>query len=142
MFKKFEKSERRTYKCWMANWAAFQMTALLCRCWKLPFFLHNVDKLFLLWRWKGNYEKTNNWHILHNKHHLQYAIRKGPYAVDYDAFVIDANCIHYTQEWIPEYLTAVGLAKEIIMDHPELQVYEAIILDKVMESCQKLGFKV
>ena len=142
MFKKFEKSERTTYKCWMANWAAFQMTALLCRCWKLPFFLHNVDKLFLLWRWNGDYEKINNWHILHNKHHLQYAIRKGPDAVDYVAFVIDANCIHYTQDWTPEYLTAVSLAKQIIKQHPELQIYKDIILNNVIECSKKLGFKI
>lgn len=142
MFKKFTKTECSTYKCWMANWAAFQMTALLCRHWKLPYFLHNVDKLFLLWRWNGNYKKIDKWHILHNKHHLQYAIRKGPDAIDYDAFVIDANCIHYTQDWTPEYLTAVSLAKQIIKQHHELQVYKDVILDKVTESSKKLGFKV
>lgn len=142
MFKKFTKTECSTYKCWMANWAAFQMTALLCRHWKLPYFLHNVDKLFLLWRWKGNYKKIDKWHILHNKHHLQYAIRKDPDAVDYDAFVIDAYCIHYTQDWTPEYFTPVDLANQIIKQYSELQPYADYMIDRVITSCIKLGFKI
>lgn len=142
MFKKFTKTECSTYKCWMANWAAFQMTALLCRHWKLPYFLHNVDKLFLLWRWKGNYKKIDKWHILHNKHHLQYAIRKDPDVVDYDAFVIDAYCIHYTQDWTPEYFTPVDLANQIIKQYSELQPYADYMIDRVITSCIKLGFKI
>lgn len=95
--KLFDKSERATFSYWFAHWCAFNMTALLLHIWKPKYLFHDFEKPWLMWLWK-DYKKVQKWHREHNRHHIDYAGKKG---YDYDAMIIDWECSRFTKEAAP-----------------------------------------
>ena len=91
----FQKSERSSFKYWFAHWCAFQMTALNCRCWKLKYLFHDIEKPWLMLLWK-DYQRVQTWHRTHNSHHLEYAGDK-----DWDAMTIDWECCSVSKRQCP-----------------------------------------
>lgn len=94
-FYRFSKSERSGFKYWFAHWCAFQMTALNLRAWKFKYLFHDLEKPFI--KPFIGYPKTQRFHRLHNKHHLEYGLKHGWDKCDWEAMVIDWECSKLTK---------------------------------------------
>lgn len=97
----FTKDQRSSFSYWFAHWCAFNMTALNLGHWKFKYLFHDIEKPWLKLLWK-DYKKVQNWHRLHNSHHLEY---KGN-NYDWEAMIIDWECSRFTK--IASPLTARG----------------------------------
>ena len=88
----FTKSDRSSFKYWFAHWCGFQLTALNLGIWKPKYLLHDIEKPWLKLLWKGDYKRVQKWHRTHNKHHLEYGLKHGWDAIDWEALMIDWEC--------------------------------------------------
>lgn len=88
----FTKADRSSFKYWFAHWCGFQLTALNLGIWKPKYLLHDIEKPWLKLLWKGNYKRVQKWHRTHNKHHLEYGLKHGWDAIDWEALMIDWEC--------------------------------------------------
>ena len=106
----FPKEKRSDFDYWFAHWAAFQMTALNCRCWKFKYLFHDIEKPFL--KLFLPYKKVQTLHRRYHKHHpewLEHKLNKWQKILswqlicefmdefDYEAAIIDWECGHYTK---------------------------------------------
>ena len=91
-FKMFTKKDRSSFKYWFAHWCGFQITALNLGIWKPKYLLHDIEKPWLKVFWKGDYKRVQKWHRTHNKHHLEYGLKYGWDAIDWEALMIDWEC--------------------------------------------------
>lgn len=87
----FTPEERSTFPYWFAHWCAFNMTALNLRCWKFRFLFHDFEKPWLRLVWP--YEKVQNFHRTHARHHKEYKGKR----FDWLGMVIDWECSQYTK---------------------------------------------
>lgn len=94
-FYRFSKKERSGFKYWFAHWCAFQMTALNLRAWKFKYLFHDLEKPFI--KPFIGYPKTQRFHRLHNRHHLEYGLKHGWDKCDWEAMVIDWECSNLTK---------------------------------------------
>lgn len=88
----FTKADRSSFKYWFAHWCGFQLTALNLGIWKPKYLLHDIEKPWLKLLWKGDYKRVQKWHRTHNKHHLEYGLKHGWDAIDWEALMIDWEC--------------------------------------------------
>ena len=88
----FTKADRSSFKYWFAHWCGFQLTALNLGIWKPKYLLHDIEKPWLKLLWKGDYKRVQKWHRTHNKHHLEYGLKHGWNAIDWEALMIDWEC--------------------------------------------------
>lgn len=88
----FTKADRSSFKYWFAHWCGFQLTALNLGIWKPKYLLHDIEKPWLKLLWKGDYKRVQKWHRIHNKHHLEYGLKHGWNAIDWEALMIDWEC--------------------------------------------------
>ena len=88
----FTKADRSSFKYWFAHWCGFQLTALNLGIWKPKYLLHDIEKPWLKLLWKGDYKRVQKWHRTHNKHHLEYGLKHGWNAIDWQALMIDWEC--------------------------------------------------
>ena len=88
----FTKADRSSFKYWFAHWCGFQLTALNLGIWKPKYLLHDIEKPWLKLLWKGDYKRVQKWHPIHNKHHLEYGLKHGWDAIDWEALMIDWEC--------------------------------------------------
>ena len=88
----FTKADRSSFKYWFAHWCGFQLTALNLGIWKPKYLLHDIEKPWLKLLWKGDYKKVQTWHRTHNKHHLEYGLKHGWDAINWEALMIDWEC--------------------------------------------------
>lgn len=88
----FTKADRSSFKYWFAHWCGFQLTALNLGIWKPKYLLHDIEKPWLKLLWKGDYKRVQKWHRIHNKHHLEYGLKHGWDAIDWEALMIDWEC--------------------------------------------------
>lgn len=91
-FDMFTKKDRSSFKYWFAHWCGFQLTALNLDIWKPKYLLHDIEKPWLKIFWKGDYKRVQKWHRTHNKHHLEYGLKYGWDAIDWEALMIDWEC--------------------------------------------------
>ena len=91
-FDMFTKEDRSSFKYWFAHWCGFQLTALNLGIWKPKYLLHDIEKPWLKIFWKGDYKRVQKWHRTHNKHHLEYGLKHGWDAIDWEALMIDWEC--------------------------------------------------
>jgi len=91
-FDMFTKEDRSSFKYWFAHWCGFQLTALNLGIWKLKYLLHDIEKPWLKIFWKGDYKRVQKWHRTHNRHHLEYGLKHGWDAIDWEALMIDWEC--------------------------------------------------
>jgi len=91
-FSMFTKQDRSSFKYWFAHWCGFQLTALNLGIWKPKYLLHDIEKPWLKLLWKGDYKKVQQWHRIHNAHHLEYGLKYGWDAIDWEALMIDWEC--------------------------------------------------
>lgn len=91
-FEMFTKKDRSSFKYWFAHWCGFQLTALNLGIWKPKYLLHDIEKPWLKLLWRGDYKKVQIWHRTHNKHHLEYGLKHGWDAIDWEALMIDWEC--------------------------------------------------
>lgn len=91
-FKMFTKADRSSFKYWFAHWCGFQLTALNLGIWKPKYLLHDIEKPWLKLLWKGDYSRVQKWHRTHNNHHLEYGLKHGWDAIDWEALMIDWEC--------------------------------------------------
>ena len=80
----FTKADRSSFKYWFAHWCGFQLTALNLGIWKPKYLLHDIEKPWLKLLWKGDYKRVQKWHRTHNKHHLEYGLKHGWNAIDWE----------------------------------------------------------
>lgn len=92
----FAKDERSSFKYWFAHWCAFNMTALCLHVWKPKYLLHDIEKPWLKLLW-GDYKRLQQWHRMHNRHHMEYHINNGFKDIDWEAMVIDNECSRFTK---------------------------------------------
>ena len=88
----FTKADRSSFKYWFAHWCGFQLIALNLGIWKPKYLLHDIEKPWLKLLWKGDYKRVQKWHRTHNKHHLEYGLKHGWNAIDWEALMIDWEC--------------------------------------------------
>ena len=88
----FTKADRSSFKYWFAHWCGFQLTAFNLGIWKPKYLLHDIEKPWLKLLWKGDYKRVQKWHRTHNKHHLEYGLKHGWNAIDWEALMIDWEC--------------------------------------------------
>lgn len=88
----FTKADRSSFKYWFAHWCGFQLTALNLGIWKPKYLLHDIEKPWLKLLWNGDYKRVQKWHRTHNKHHLEYGLKHGWDAIDWEALMIDWEC--------------------------------------------------
>ena len=88
----FDKKDRSSFKYWFAHWCGFQITALNLGIWKPKYLLHDIEKPWLKLLWKGDYSRVQKWHRTHNNHHLEYGLKHGWDAIDWEALMIDWEC--------------------------------------------------
>ena len=88
----FTKADRSSFKYWFAHWCGFQLTALNLGIWKPKYLLHDIEKPWLKLLWKGDYKRVQKWPRTHNKHHLEYGLKHGWDAIDWEALMIDWEC--------------------------------------------------
>ena len=88
----FTKADRSSFKYWFAHWCGFQLTDLNLGIWKPKYLLHDIEKPWLKLLWKGDYKRVQKWHRTHNKHHLEYGLKHGWDAIDWEALMIDWEC--------------------------------------------------
>ena len=129
----FQKSERSSFKYWFAHWCAFQMTALNCRCWKLKYLFHDIEKPWLMLLWK-DYQRVQTWHRMHNSHHLEYAGDK-----DWDAMTIDWECSRFTKTASP--LTAKQEMERKLQSDSYSDEMKQELKENMGKSLNKLGLK-
>jgi len=91
-FEMFTKQDRSSFKYWFAHWCGFQLTALNLGIWKPKYLLHDIEKPWLKLLWRGDYKKVQAWHRTHNNHHLEYGLKYGWDAIDWEALMIDWEC--------------------------------------------------
>lgn len=110
----FSKEERSTFPYWFAHWAAYQMTALNCRAWKVRYLFHDLEKpwlkLFL------PYKTVQQLHRACHRHHPEWLenklfayepeltsekVQELLRLFDYDGAIIDWECCHYTKSEEP-----------------------------------------
>lgn len=92
----FSKEERSSFEYWFAHWCAFNMTALNLRKWKFKYLFHDWYKPWL--RLFMSYDKVQQFHRSHSKHHLEYLdIVNDPYIIDWEAMMIDWECSRFTK---------------------------------------------
>ena len=80
------------FNYWFKHWKAFQLTAILLKCWKFKYLFHDIEKPFMcLFMDK---ESVSKWHRTHRKHHVEYLdYRKW----DYEQMIIDWECARFTK---------------------------------------------
>ena len=88
----FTKADRSSFKYWFAHWCGFQLIALNLGIWKPKYLLHDIEKPWLKLLWKGDYKRVQKWHRTHNRHHLEYGLKHGWDAIDWEALMIDWEC--------------------------------------------------
>lgn len=136
----FEKSERSTFKYWLAHLFAFNMVALKCNRWRFKYLFHDFEKpwlkLFL------PYEKVQKIHRKLSRHHLdRFKDKDFLYSVgfsdpDWYAMVIDWECSRYTK------FSAQKTAYETIpyeverFTDPFVRKY---VKNKLISVCKELG---
>lgn len=91
-FEMFTKKDRSSFKYWFAHWCGFQITALNLGIWKPKYLLHDIEKPWLKLLLGGDYQKVQKWHRTHNNHHLEYGLKYGWDAIDWEALMIDCEC--------------------------------------------------
>lgn len=91
-FEMFTKKDRSSFKYWFAHWCGFQITAFNLGIWKPKYLLHDIEKPWLKLLWRGDYQKVQKWHRTHNNHHLEYGLKYGWDAIDWEALMIDWEC--------------------------------------------------
>ena len=69
-YRKFTKDQRSTFPYWFWHWLAFNDVARELHVWRPRHILHDIEKPFL--RLIFPYKKVQQWHRLHNRHHLEY----------------------------------------------------------------------
>lgn len=125
----FTKAERSSFKYWFAHWCSYQMTALNLKCWKFKYLFHDIEKPWLKLLW-GDYNKVQQWHRRHNKHHLTYPKKS---KIDWEAMVIDWECSRFTKTASP--YTARQEYERQIKENPNMKLmleYNVLpILDKL-----------
>ena len=89
-FSMFTKQDRSSFKYWFAHWCGFQLTALNLGIWKPKYLLHDIEKPWLKLFW--DYKRVQKWHRNHNRHHLEYGLKHGWDAIDWEALMIDWEC--------------------------------------------------
>lgn len=98
--KKFDKSERSSWRYYLAHWSAFQMVALTLGIWKFKYLFHDWYKPWL--KMLGfKYETIQRFHRTHSRHHIEYAFEHSLTDIDWDAMIIDWECSQYTKEACP-----------------------------------------
>lgn len=94
---RFDRNDRSTFPYWFAHWCAFNMTALNLKKWKFKYLFHDFEKPWL--KLFMSYKKVQQFHNLHNKHHLlHYFIKE---SADWEAMVIDWECGRFTKQQCP-----------------------------------------
>ena len=91
-FSMFTKRDRSSFKYWFAHWCGFQITALNLGIWRPKYLLHDIEKPWLKLICRGDYQKVQKWHRTHNNHHLEYGLKYGWDAIDWEALMIDWEC--------------------------------------------------
>ena len=91
----FSKEDRSSFKYWFAHWCAYQMTALNLGKWKFKYLFHDFEKPWF--KLVMSYKKLQSWHRLHNRHHLEYGLKKGWDKIDVRALVIDWECCRFSK---------------------------------------------
>lgn len=66
----FTKAERSSFPYWFAHWCAFNMTAIMCKHWRVGYLFHDWYKPWL--RIFLPYSKVQKFHRLHSRHHLEW----------------------------------------------------------------------
>lgn len=99
-FKKFDKSQRSSFRYWFEHWKAFNYTAYKLGVWKPKYLLHDIEKPWLKLIWK-DYKKVQKWHRYHSSHHMQYAYTHGFDKIDWLGMVIDNECSRLTKKEAP-----------------------------------------
>ena len=95
--KKFDKSERSTWKYYFAHWCAFQMVALNLGIWKFRYIFHDWYKPWLK-MFGMPYEKIQRFHRRHSKHRLEWLDGHSPANMDWISWIVDWECSQYTKE--------------------------------------------
>lgn len=97
----FTKEHRSTFRYWLAHWCAVQMTAISLNVWSPRYLLHDIEKPWLMWLWKGDYKRVQQWHRKHAKHHLEYGIEHDWHKVDWEMLMVDWEASHLTKRDAP-----------------------------------------
>lgn len=168
--KKFDKSERSTFRYWFNHWKAFNLIAIKLKCWKIKYLFHDIEKPWL--RLFLPYEKVQRIHRNNTKHHFEWLnkkLRKNsekykkyrgtdkvPFkyflnilkhieSFDYTSTVIDWECSRYSKK--AKKLDACGEYEKHFdyqyfnEKYPNLSEYYNAISQKTMDVIKKLKLK-
>lgn len=118
----FTKKDRSSFRYWFAHWAAFQMTALNLRAWKLKYLFHDFEKPWL--KLILPYKKLQKIHRKYNRHHPEY---RNLNRIDWEALVIDWECSRFTKKEAPLD------AKETLEHYIKTNHFSSEILERMQE---------
>lgn len=95
--KKFDKSQRSTWRYYLAHWCAFQMVAIMLGVWRPRYIFHDWKKPWLK-MFGLPYSEIQYIHRHSTRHHLEYLELNNEMGFDWMAMIIDWECSQYTKE--------------------------------------------
>lgn len=109
---KYDKTERSTFKYWLAHYCAYQYVALKYHCWRLKYIFHDIEKPWL--RLFLPYQTVQK---IHRKIHSHHPDNKLYIDIDFEGVIIDWECSRFTKTDSP--YTAVEMVENYINEHKE-----------------------
>lgn len=129
-FKKFNESQRSTFRYWFNHWKAYNYTAIKVGHWRFHYLFHDFEKPWLRLWFGGDYQKVQQVHRRNNRHHLEYKVPSKRNWVD---MVIDLESSHLTKN--AHKYTAIEEAGRKYNNH-EMTPDE---YTHFMDACRKVG---